>query len=335
MLKVCFIDVTHWHAPLYYPTLHEHAGVAALSARNPQTGREVAAALGARFYFDWRDMVQKEAPDFVFALGRHCDMAEIARFLLEEGVPFAMEKPMGLNLQEVEGLAALARQKQAFVAVPFSIRMSPWVHKIKELEGANADLAYATFRFHAGPVSRYYANDNPWNLRQAEAGGGCLINIGIHFPDLYLHLTGKTPKCLYAVTRNDVYGEEVEDFALVTVTMQDGALCSIECAYVHIMPPLAPSIEFSLHSKRYQFRSLGHDRLLWVDRQGQHHDLYAPQGNSAFYPAFVLDTLDALQRGRAPIAGIEDNLAALRIVDAAYRSAATGEVVQLDGSVEA
>jgi predicted dehydrogenase len=328
-LKVCFIDVTHWHAPLYYPTLQQTVGVAALSARNPHTGREVAASLGARFYADWRGMIQQERPDFVFALGRHCDMAATARFLLQEGIPFAMEKPMGLNLQQVEELAELAAQKRAFVAVPFSIRMSPWVRKIKELEGPAADFSYATFRFHAGPVRRYYDNDNVWNLKRDEAGGGCLINVGIHFPDLYLYLTGKQPHSVYACTRNQVWGEEVEDFALVTVEMQDGALCIIECAYVHAMTPRVPSIEFSLHSKRYQFRSLGQDTMLWVDRQGQHYDLQGPQGNSALYPAFVVDTIDALQHGRAPVAGIEDNLAALRIVDAAYRSAAQGTVVQL------
>ncbi len=30
-LKVCFIDVTHWHAPPYYKTLQQLVGVAALS----------------------------------------------------------------------------------------------------------------------------------------------------------------------------------------------------------------------------------------------------------------------------------------------------------------
>lgn len=328
-LKVCFIDVTHWHSPHYYRALQDLVGVAALTARNLHTGRQVAADLGARFYSDWREMVQKESPDFVFALGRHCDMAETARFLMEADVPFAMEKPMGLNLQQVEDLAELAERKKAFVAVPFSIRMNSWVHKIKELEGAVADFSYALFRFYSGPVSRYYQNDNVWNLKKAEAGGGCLINIGIHFPDLYFHLTGKKPKSVHAVTRNDVYGEEVEDFALVTVEMHDGALCIIECAYAHSTSPQAPSVEFSLHSKRYQFRSLGRDRMLWVDQEGNHNELEAPQGNTATYAAFVADTIDALQNGRAPIAGIQDNLAALRIVDAAYRSAAQGGVVQL------
>lgn len=328
-LKVCVIDVTHWHAPHYYKTLQQLVGVAAVSARNPQTGQQVARDLGSRFYVDWREMLQKERPDFVFALGRHCDMADTARFLLEEGVAFAMEKPMGLNADEVEGLAALAKRKGAFVAVPFSIRMSPWVHKIKELEGPAADFSHATFRFSSGPVSRYYENDNLWNLKKAEAGGGCLINIGIHFPDLYFHLTGKKPKSLYAVTRNDIFGEEVEDFAQVTLEMEDGGLCIIECAYVHSLAPWTPGVEFSLHSKRYHFRSLGRDGMLWFDQQGRHNYLEGPQDNSSFYPAFVVDTIDAFQKGRNPIAGIEDDLAALRIVDAAYRSAATGTVVQL------
>lgn len=328
-LKVCFVDVTHWHAPHYYNTLQQLVGVAAVSARNPKTGQQVAAKLGSRFYADWREMVQKERPDFAFALGRHCDMAEIARFLLEEGVPFAMEKPMGVNVQQVEELATLARQKRAFVAVPFSIRMNPWVHKIKELEGPAADFSHATFKFISGPASRYYENDNVWNLKKAEAGGGCLINIGIHFPDLYSYMTGKKPKSVYAITRNNIYDEEVEDFALVTTEMEDGAVCVVECAYVHTPAPWTSYIEFSLHSKRYHFHSLGRDGMLWSDQQGRYDYLGGPQGNAFFYPAFVADTIDAVQKGRPPIAGIEDNLAALRIVDAAYRSAAQGTVVQL------
>jgi predicted dehydrogenase len=328
-LKACFIDVTHWHSPHYYPTLHQLVGVAAISARNPETGREVAASLGSRFYADWREMVQRERPDFVFSLGRHCDMAETARFLLEEGVPFAMEKPMGMNLSEVEELAALAKRKNAFVAVPFSIRLAPWVRKVKELEGPAADFSHATFRFMAGPVSRYYRNGNVWNIKKAEGGGGCLINIGIHFPDLYLHLTGKKPKSVYAVTSNSVYGEDVEDYAQLTMRTEDGAICIIESTYGHAQAPGAPSVEFSLHSKRYQFRSLNRETMLWCDEQGNISYLEAPQDNSSFYPAFVADTLDALQKGRPPIAGIEDDLAALRIVDAAYRSAAQGTVEQL------
>ena len=328
-MKVCFIDVTHWHAQSYYRTLRDLTGVAALTARNPETGRAVASCLGSRFYDDWREMVAQERPDFVFALGRHCEMAETARFLLEEGVPFAMEKPMGLNLVEVEGLAELARSKRAFISVPFSIRLSPWVRKVREMEGYGADFSHASLRFMSGPVSRYYENDNPWNLRLAEAGGGCLINIGIHLPDLYLHLTGKKPAKVHAATSSDSFGEEVEDYAHLTLENNDGAICAIESAYVHAPAPWSPRVEFSLHGKTRQYHSEGKDRMVWFDAQGPGGSIDGPLDNSPFYPAFVADTIDALRNDRPPVAGIEDNLAAMRIVDAAYRSAALGVPVEL------
>ena len=39
--------------------------------------------------------------------------------------------------------------------------------------------------------------------------------------------------------------------------------------------------------------------------------------------------LDALREGRPPVAGIDDNLAALEVVEAAYRGARTKQVVEL------
>ena len=78
---------------------------------------------------------------------------------------------------------------------------------------------------------------------------GCLINIGIHLPDLYLHLTGKKPARVYAVTSNDSFGEEVEDFAQLTIESADGSVCAIESAYVHAGSPWTPRVEFSMHGK--------------------------------------------------------------------------------------
>ena len=126
-----------------------------------------------------------------------------------------------------------------------------------------------------------------------------------------------------------MHGEEVKDFSLVTVEMEDGGLCIAECAYIHSPAPWTPRVEFSLHTKRYQYRSLGRDGMLWSDQHGSHNFLEAPLDNGSFYPAFVADTIDAFWKGRALIAGIEDDLAALRIVDAAYSSAARSELLQV------
>src|SRR5262249_58846143 len=62
----------------------------------------------------YRQMLAKTRPDFVVALGRHRQMAGIAHDLLDQGYPFLMEKPMGINAAEVEAVAAQATRLHAF-----------------------------------------------------------------------------------------------------------------------------------------------------------------------------------------------------------------------------
>src|SRR5262249_53721151 len=65
------------------------------------------------------------SPDFVVALGRHRQMTGIAHDLLDQGYPFLMEKPMGINASEVEAVAAKADRLDAFVAAPQAQRPRP------------------------------------------------------------------------------------------------------------------------------------------------------------------------------------------------------------------
>src|SRR5687767_10041127 len=87
--RVCLIEVHHWHAVFYYEGLASQGiEVAAVSDRTAPAAERVAKELGSRAYTDYRAMLDREQPDFVFALGAHRDMAGIARELLDRGLPF-------------------------------------------------------------------------------------------------------------------------------------------------------------------------------------------------------------------------------------------------------
>jgi len=60
-------------------------------------------------------------------------MAAIAHDLLDQGFPFLMEKPMGVNAPEVEAVAAKAARLDAFVAVPLAQRYRPFATRAREL----------------------------------------------------------------------------------------------------------------------------------------------------------------------------------------------------------
>src|SRR5258708_36570159 len=96
-----------------------------------------AAELGSPpTYTDYRKMLATTRPNFVVALGRHCQMAQIAHELLDLGYPFLMEKPMGTGAPEVEAVASKAARLNAFAAVPLPQRYGPFAAHAGELLAA-------------------------------------------------------------------------------------------------------------------------------------------------------------------------------------------------------
>jgi predicted dehydrogenase len=328
-MRVCLIEVGHWHAPYYYAELASQGiAVAAVSDRAPAVAARVSDALACPGYTDHERMLEREQPDFVLAFGRHSEMASIARHLLDRKIAFGMEKPLGLSVAEVAPLAEQARRQRAFVAVPLTFRATPWVRKIRELEGSGDDLSFLGFRFMTGPVSRYHAAGCDWILTTADAGGGSTLNLGIHFTDLFVHLTGKRPKRLWASMNSRTNHVEVEDYSLVIMEAADGTACRIETGYPLPGGAKGRALECVLRGRRgyYEVRE---DEMLWVDGDARSHHVAGPTDQTSIYPVFIKDCLDALREGRRPLADIEDNLAALELVEAAYRAARTKQVVEL------
>jgi len=94
-MRIAFIGVSHWHAPIYYQPAARLAGVhiVAVSDPNALVAERMARELEAKPFTDYRDLIADARPDFVFAFGRHCDMPDTAFALIEEEVPFLLEKP--------------------------------------------------------------------------------------------------------------------------------------------------------------------------------------------------------------------------------------------------
>src|SRR6185295_13444838 len=123
-MKIAFIGASHWHLPLYLEPALAMPGVTIAGVADPMP--QVVDALKARLNCagdtDCRALCARVKPDLVIALGRHCDMPEQARFLIAEKIPFALEKPCGLNERDVAAIARKAEAAGAFAAVPLVFR---------------------------------------------------------------------------------------------------------------------------------------------------------------------------------------------------------------------
>src|SRR5215813_9033584 len=141
-IRIAAIEVSHWHALndaayLRHLVAMPDVEIVGIQDGNPDIVKRRAAEVGGPPTFaDHRQMLAATRPDFVVALGRHRQMAGIAHDLLDQGYPFLMEKPMGINAAEVEAVAAKAARLNAFVAVPLAQRYAPFATRARELLAA-------------------------------------------------------------------------------------------------------------------------------------------------------------------------------------------------------
>ncbi len=195
-MDIVFLGVRHWHTQLYLDPVLTMSDMRIVGVSDPDS--EAACATGAKakckYWTDFREMCAATRPDFAFILGRHSDMAEMVRFLIESGIPFAVEKPAAASAQELVQLADAARAKGVFASVAFVLRNSEMLAVMREAL-QDDQVLYASFQFIGGLASRYQTN-GPWMLKRATAAGGGFLNLGIHFVDLYAALVEDQPVTL-------------------------------------------------------------------------------------------------------------------------------------------
>jgi predicted dehydrogenase len=320
-IRIAAIGVGHWHSlfdAAYLKALARMPDVQLVGVEDPDPAmvtQRAAECGGPAAYADYREMLARTRPDFVLALGRPDSMAATAHFLLDEGYPFVMEKPMGLNAREVRSIADKAVAKRAFVGVPLFQRYHPFVSHARRMldEGAFGPVSHFYFRSNRMTSARYPAWGCPWMLDPAIAGGGCLRNLGPHGVDLFLLLMGEGARMVGAQLGSRAHGQPVEDYATLLLRTPGGVLGTIEVG--NTFPGQGADGEWKL---------AGRDALLLqrdgsvrcVTREGEQKLADAP---GEPLPAIAIrDALARWQNGKAPAVGVDDCYRAIRLIDEAY-----------------
>jgi len=266
-------------------------------------------------FTDYHWMLKETKPDFVMALGRHRQMARIAHDLLDQGYPFLMEKPMGVSADEVQSIADKAARLKVYAAVPLSQRYQPFAIRARELLAAGrfGPLSHIYVRINRPGPARYPAWDCAWMLDPAEAGGGCLRNLGPHGLDIFLHLTGEDARVTGAQISRRAHGLPVEDYASVLLRSSSGVLGTVEIG--NCFPRVGTDGEWKI---------AGRDAILTVKDNVM--KLATAEGDEvtpgteieAPYFTTVRDALDHWQRGAPPPVSVADCARAVRLIDQAY-----------------
>jgi predicted dehydrogenase len=320
-MRVAAVGVSHWHSLYDSAYLVHLAGIpdtelVALQDESASIAGKRAAALGnPAVYTDYRKMLIETRPDFVIALGRPSRMAETAHHLLDQGYPFLMEKPMGVDADEVRRVADKAAARNAFVAVPLGQRYQPFTTRARQLlaEKRFGPISHFYVRQNRPTSARYPAWDAPWMLDPREAGGGCLRNLGPHGLDLFLFLTGEEAEVTGAQVSSRALGQPVEDYASVLLRSASGVLGTIEIG--NTFPRVGTDGEWKI-AWRDAILSLKDGTLRLTIAEGEETAAGEPAEPIAL--TALRDALDHWRRGLPPPISVHDCLRVVRLIDQAY-----------------
>ncbi len=218
------------HARLF--TEQPEAEVVAVSSRDPERAKAVAGQYGIRrWYSDYRALVQDpdvEAVDVVTEVSRH---AEVVRSALAAGKHVLVEKPLSLDLADVDRILELAERQKRVLMVCYIERFDPRRAMIKSQieQGQLGPLVSLYGRRNA--VRRFF--DMP-RFRTHPI----VLEPGIHTVDLALWFAAEPVKKVYAAMRQ-VAEPTIADVFWAMLTFESGLVGVVE--EIWAMPNGAPA----------------------------------------------------------------------------------------------
>src|SRR6185312_2591166 len=157
------------------------------------SARDVGEKYGFRYCVSSpTEVISDSEVNLVVIATRHNTHAELARQALEQGRNVFVEKPLALNLEELEELINAASQSGGKLMVGFNRRFSPAARAAKDFfADIDAPLSI-NYRVNAGRIPKEH-----W-IQDPKEGGGRIIGEVCHFVDLMQFLTGKLTTRVYA-----------------------------------------------------------------------------------------------------------------------------------------
>lgn len=161
--------------------------------------------------------------DTVFIATRHHQHADQVNQCLRKGKSVFVEKPLALNMEQLQSVIDTHNQTGGRVMVGFNRRFSPTIQEVRKFFDKKVQPAMIHYRINAGFVPKEH-----WT-QDAAQGGGRIIGEVCHFVDLIMYLTGSLPIKVYADTISSNLDSLIaHDNVSITFKFRDGSIGTIE-----------------------------------------------------------------------------------------------------------
>lgn len=298
----------------------------------------VASRFGIpRCYSDFREMLEREQPDFVDVITPPASHGEICEEAAGRSVHVICQKPLAPTFEEAQRLVGVMERSGVRFMVHENWRWQPWYRELRRLRDAGelGEVFSLHFCMRTGDGWREdaYLDRQPYFRDYPRL---LMFETGVHFVDTFRFLLGEVTS-VYARLRRLNPGILGEDSGLVVLGFEGGATAVLD-ANRYNEPEGDEDPRYTFGTLRLD-TSAGHVRLhpdgrLVIKRLGMpaaEHPYERVDRGLAGDSCHRLQRhfVEQLRSGSPFEAEGSEYLRTLRVVEACYASASAGQVVHL------
>ncbi len=323
--------------------LAENAELVAVMDANPEFAERVREKYNAKYAFtDMHDLLALDEIEAVYIASPVTFHKEQAFAAADAKKHILIEKPVSITSDEAKEIEAYCKKAGVKLGAGFMMRFHAYHEAMKELiaEGKLGNIVSMR-----GQLTCWYP-EMPGNWRQAKktAGGGSMMDMGIHCIDVLQYITGLKAKEVAGFASNLTFGYEVEDSGNAIIKMDNGSVMYIDANFN--IPDAAARCRLEIYGTRGSILAEGtigqveggkvevtvSDDTLGYDAQQDRVDVENVELDVTFGNMY---TKEIERFGNAIINDTDTPVTAAeaifnqRIVEAVYESSETGKFVTL------
>lgn len=181
---------------------------------------------GVRFYPDYRDLLNEDL-DALFVSISNDVAAEVTIAGLERGLHVFCEKPPGRDLDDIAAVIEIAAQRPGQkLKYGFNHRYHESVRQSLDLLASGELGRVINMKGVYGKSQLVTFGQTSWRTDRALAGGGVLLDQGIHMVDL-VRLFGGEFVDVHSFVSNDYWKHDVEDNAYALMRSETGVVAML------------------------------------------------------------------------------------------------------------
>lgn len=314
---------------------------------NEERLKDMGERYGVTHLFtDKEEMLAIPEIDAVSVCTWNSQHAPCAIAALKAGKHVMCEKPMAMNAKEAEEMKKTAEESGKLLMIGFVRRYKESTQVLKEFSenGTIGDIYYTKATY-----LRRHGNPGGWFGDKSRSGGGPLIDLGVHVIDMARFVMGNPkPVSAYGVTfnklgnRKDLVDQppyvsissvpedicDVEEFASAVIRFDNGGVVAVETSFdLNLKNDVGTFEVFGTKGGA----SLAPNLEIYTDVNKYMADINIVKDlnkGNAFISEFR-HFIDCIKGDAECISPAEDGIIMMKILDAIYESARTGEAVKI------